>query len=416
MPVELITKKRYNKNKIMTKAIFSQNKYFISCGIVIIILVIYLVVALTRPMSQVSATVNDLALPHTSAATITWPNYGEAAVGASGYGVLVTHGEQKSVPIASIAKTVLALSVMKEKPFKLGESGPNITMTADDVTLYKSALAQNGSVVPVVAGEKLSEYQILQALLIPSGDNIADTLANWAFGSQESYLAYANDLAKKLGMVKTHMADASGLSPQTVSSARDLVILGGEVMQEPVLAKIVNMPQTTLPQVGVVKNYNTDLGLQNIIGIKTGNTNEAGGCFLFATKTTQNGQDLIMIAAILGATSRNQALADSVKFLKANPDKFRLTTAVGADEIIGTYKTPWAKKVNIVLKDNLQVFSGSGIKLTSKINLATIKGAVAKGKKVGTITISTGSEKVSAPLVLEESIPEPSIFWRLVHP
>jgi D-alanyl-D-alanine carboxypeptidase (penicillin-binding protein 5/6) len=44
----------------------------------------------------------------------------------------------------------------------------------------------------VQLGEELSEYQALQALLLPSANNIAETLARWAFGSIDAYNAYAN--------------------------------------------------------------------------------------------------------------------------------------------------------------------------------------------------------------------------------
>jgi D-alanyl-D-alanine carboxypeptidase (penicillin-binding protein 5/6) len=52
-----------------------------------------------------------------------------------------------------------------------------IPVSADDVATYQSEKSQGQSVLPVAAGEQLSEYQALEALLVPSGNNIADLLA-----------------------------------------------------------------------------------------------------------------------------------------------------------------------------------------------------------------------------------------------
>lgn len=123
-----------------------------------------------------------------------WPNYGQAAIGTPDYGVLAQNGKMTPKPIASIAKVVTALAILKAFPLSAGENGPTITISHDDVLDYQSAYSQGQSVIPVVAGEKLTEYQALEAMLLPSANNIAELLANWAFGSTTAYLDYANNL------------------------------------------------------------------------------------------------------------------------------------------------------------------------------------------------------------------------------
>lgn len=397
----------------MFEKIKNPKKVFVIAGIIILIIA-YISIALFRPAPEVKATASDIPLPAASSATIVWPTYGQEAIGAVGYGILATNGEQKSVPIASIAKTVVALSILKEKPLKTGEQGPDITITQTDVELYKSILAQNGSVVPVKLGEKISEYQMLQALMVPSGGNIADTLVNWAFGSSSNYLTYANNLMKEMGLNNTHMADASGISPQTVSSASDLIIIGIAAMENPVLAEIVGQSEVDLPLAGLVKNYNTLIGSQNIVGIKTGNTDEAGGCFLFATKTNQNGQDVVMVGAILESSSRNKALADTNSFLAVNSNKFELATVIPKGTVVGKYKVPWGKEVNIVVKEDVKMITVGGTKMTAQTDFNPINQG-AKGVEVGRVRIQSGSAEISAPVVLDGKITKPSILWRLTH-
>ena len=114
------------------------------------------------------------------------------------------------------------------------------------MALYDNYASQDGSVVVVSEGEQISEYQALQAMLLPSANNMADTLAVWAYGSMDNYLAYANNLATSLSLKQTHLADASGFSAQTVSSASDLVELAQTAMNDPVLTQIVSQRQADI--------------------------------------------------------------------------------------------------------------------------------------------------------------------------
>lgn len=405
-------------NKIVSKSIFEpKTKKILWLIGIIIILIAYIIIALLIPPPKLKADTKEFSPPITSfASAISWPAYGQAAIGVSGSGVLAENGEQKSAPIASIAKTILALSILEKNPISPGENGPTITMTQADVDIFTKDLAQNSSVVPVKVGEQFTEYEMLQALMIPSGNNIANSLAVWGFGSVENYLSYANDFVAKLGLNQTRLFDPHGLSPQTVSSAHDLIILGEKALANPVLAEIVNQKQLTLPTGEILNNYNTILGQDGIIGIKTGNTDEAGGCLLFATKQNISGQDIVIIGAILGASNRNQALQDTKKFIEKNVPNFQVITPVKAGDVVGTYKVPWGKTVNIVAEKDLSVLVVNKEKITIKTNLNEINAPQNKDTEVGQVTATYGSTTVSVPVVINSKISKPSIFWRLLHP
>jgi D-alanyl-D-alanine carboxypeptidase (penicillin-binding protein 5/6) len=70
-----------------------------------------------------------------------------------------------------------------------------------------------------VRGEKLTGLQALQAMLIPSGNNIASLLARWDAGSQAAFVAKVNVAAGPLGLRSTRCADVSGADPATASTA-----------------------------------------------------------------------------------------------------------------------------------------------------------------------------------------------------
>jgi D-alanyl-D-alanine carboxypeptidase (penicillin-binding protein 5/6) len=253
-----------------------------------------------------------------------WPSYGEAAVGAVGYGVLATHGSQTPVPTASVAKVMTALAVLKKMPLESGEQGPIITITQEDQSLYDYYQAQNGSLAAVEVGEEITEYEALEALLLPSANNMADTLANWAFGSVDAYSDYANELAKSLGMTQSDFADASGFSPATVSTAEDLVKLGEAALQNPVIAEIVAKESAVIPVAGMVTNTNRLLGRNGINGIKTGNTDQAGGVFMGSRPATlPNGQTIQLVSVVMSAPSITSALIDSVPVLETTSELLR---------------------------------------------------------------------------------------------
>src|SRR6202008_3154510 len=178
--------------------------------VLLIVIALYLVSLFLRPLPAVVAKPIDPPIVSAKNVNIAWPTNGQATVGAVGYGILGTHVEQKALPTASVAKVMTALAVLKQRPLKVGEQGPIITITEDDVNYYNRVVSQDGSNTPVELGEEISEYQALQALLLPSSNNMAHTLAVWAYGSEKQYTNYVNNFAKSLGMDSANFDDASG--------------------------------------------------------------------------------------------------------------------------------------------------------------------------------------------------------------
>jgi D-alanyl-D-alanine carboxypeptidase (penicillin-binding protein 5/6) len=154
-------------------------------------------------------------------------------------------------------------------------------------------------VVAVEAGEVLSERQALEALMLPSANNVALMLAVQEAGSVEAFLGEMNEAAAELGMGKTHYTDPSGLEDTTVSTAADQLKLGRAAMAARTFAEIVAIPSTVLPVAGEVTNLNGLVGREGFIGIKTGSDDAAGGCLLFARRIEVDGRVRTMIGAVL---------------------------------------------------------------------------------------------------------------------
>src|SRR6478609_235989 len=181
-----------------------------------------------------------------------WPAHGQAAFVRTGQSEVQAGPSQHAAAIASVAKVMTAYLVLRDHPLRLGEDGPTITFTDADVADADRRRGQEESVVPVAAGEQLTELQALQALLLPSANNIAAVLARWDAGSEDRFVTRMNARARSLGMTQTRYTDPSGYDDATVSTAADQVRVVDRAMRLPVFASIVGTPSAWLPVAGVV--------------------------------------------------------------------------------------------------------------------------------------------------------------------
>ncbi len=351
------------------------------------------------------------------ATSLPWPSYGQTAFGASGYGVLATHGAQKPLPTASVAKVMTALAVLDKHPLAIGQQGPVITLTQHDQEVYDYYYVRGGSLVAIKPGEKITEYQALQAMLLPSANNMADTLAAWAFGSVENYAISANQLAKSYSMNDTTIADASGFSPKTMSTASDLVLLGQAALEQPVLAQIVSQKTAKVPVADMIHNANWLLGEDGVTGIKTGATDQAGSVYLAsAKKKLSDGQDITFVVAIMKAPTLLHAMDDTRHIIDTAPNYFSVKTPVLADQQLGTFITQWDNRtVRAAAAHNLSLRAWQGSTLETRVEFDRITGPLSAGARVGTVTAINGKQTISAPIVLTENMSGPSLSWRMRH-
>ena len=383
--------------------------------ILLLLIAAWVVLALSRPLPALRPSYARLAPVTVKSVSLAWPGSGPAAIGAAGYGILATSGSQQPVPMASVAKIVTALAVLKQKPLALNQQGPVITFDATDIGYYQSYASQGGSVAKVVGGEQISEYQALQTMLLPSANNIAESLARWAFGSPEAYVTYANQFVKTLGMTQTTVADASGFSPQTLSTSKDLVNLGLAAMNNRVLAQIVGQSQADVPVAGTIKNTNWLLGSDGFVGIKTGNTDQAGGCYLFASDQTAGGQKITLVGAVLDAPTLTEAVNGGKTLADSAKSGFINTTVVKAGQAVGFYKPPWGGSIQTVAQKDISVLAWQGSKITPAVTLNNLSAPLSASAQAGGVSVISGQKNLSVPVIIKQAIAKPSVFWRMVH-
>jgi D-alanyl-D-alanine carboxypeptidase (penicillin-binding protein 5/6) len=247
---------------------------------------------------------------------IPWPAYGNAGYAVPKDQISVSAKKvSQPVPIASLAKIITALAIIEKKPLVLGQQGPSVPITEADIAIYEEYVRKSGTVLPIEVGTDLSQYQALQAIMMVSANNVSDTAAIWAFGSVDAYVTYANDMVRRYGLTQTTVSDASGFSPKTVSTPEDMAQLTALYMKHPVLRQIAQQEQANLPFAGVIRNYNSFANEGGLVGIKVGNTDEAGRCYIMANiRQTATGEEL-SVAVVLGASDFSIAAKDAEAIL-----------------------------------------------------------------------------------------------------
>jgi serine-type D-Ala-D-Ala carboxypeptidase (penicillin-binding protein 5/6) len=216
------------------------------------------------------------------ALSVPWPAAGQTSAEVQGLGSLGVRGAQTPVPIASVTKVMTAYVILRDHPLSGKQNGPVITVDAQAAAESQST---EESTAKVKKDQKFTERQMLQLLLVPSGNNIARLLARWDAGSQEAFTGKMNHEAAALGMAGTTYTGASGVEDSTTSTAADQLRLAREVMKNPVIRAITGTAILRVDGVpGTVVNTNTLLGREGVIGLKTGSSTAGGGALMWAAK------------------------------------------------------------------------------------------------------------------------------------
>ncbi len=372
-------------------------------GVVLIAFVTWLVMRVTNTVGKLE-TITSYTLPEFAS----MENLYEAS--ATNYAVAVD-GEivsgkksREARPTASMAKMILGLAIMQAKPFGPGESGETITIDENAYELYKYYANNNGTVSAVKTGEEISEYDALVSVFLPSSNNMADTMAIWAFGSLDEYYEYATNMLKEWGIDDTTVGeDASGFDPSTTSTASDMAKIAMRVMQDPVLKEIVALEEYDVPVAGTITNTNLLLGQNNISGVKTGYIGEPSGYCLASGYV--EGEHIITVV-VMNAPSREESFSDSLAMVEDIQTRMPLTKLVSAGDTVGYYESWWTGKVAIAASEDIYGLGWADAITTSNLEMAGTE---------GTLKITIGGQEYSAKVTAAEYAEHPSLVDIIRH-
>ena len=175
----------------------------------------------------------------------------------------------------------------------------------EDVVIARNVFQVKGSKMNLIEGEAMVVKDLLYGLMLPSGNDAAFVLAQNYPGGQDEFIKAMNEKAKALHLYNTKFMDPSGLRDDNYTTAYDLSRIGSAVLKHPLLSEIVKTQFITVYNTAFTSSYN----LQNlnellydpqVVGVKTGYTDEASG--VLVTGYNYNGR--IYIVVVLKSADR----------------------------------------------------------------------------------------------------------------
>ncbi|AGJ55545.1 D-alanyl-D-alanine carboxypeptidase [Streptomyces sp. PAMC 26508] len=392
--------------------------------LVLLLLIVFAIAQAVRPLPEPALTLSadptytfggeKLDMP--------WPEEGQGAVEVEGVGTIGTYGKEKSAPVASVAKIMTAYVILQGHPITGKEDGEQIEV---DAKAGEEANRPDESTAPIKEGQKYTQRQMLQLLMIPSGNNVARLLARWDATTEKAFVEKMNAAAKDLGMTNSVYTDPSGLESTTRSTPADQLKLAKAVMQNDVFREIVNMPQAEIPGIGkMIYNNNNILLEPGVSGIKTGSSTPAGGNLVWTADTVIDGKSRRIIGAVMGAdvdgtldAKLQRALQTSLALIQTAQDGVDSATVVKKGQVVGYVDNGFGTRTPVVATKDLKAVGWGGLEVDLKLTDGGKAPAhVAEaGTVVGEVTVGSGTGKVSAPVALQSAMTEPGFGDKLTR-
>lgn len=387
----------------------------------ILLLIVFAVVQSVRPLPEgtLALTAEETYTFQGEKPAMPWPTEGQATVTVDGIGSLGSYGEQKPIPIGSVAKVMTAYTILREHPVKKGTEGEMLTIDAKAQQDYENAGQE--STVKVTEGQKISVKEAIEAIMLPSANNIARQLARWdSDGDEAAFVEKMNKYAAELGMENTTYTDPSGLKETTVSSAEDQVKLGKAVMEFETFSSVVRLPNYQSTTSGQrEKNYNFLVPMYGVVGIKTGSTTKAGGNLLFAAEKVVDGKKQLIIGAVFGQHAPpilDTATARSKDLILRTQELLTSKPVVKKGDVVGHVDDGLGSTTPVVATKDIPAVGWPG--LTVKLALddggKALPHEAKAGTKVGVLSVGDGTgDAVEVPVALQRDLAEPSFGAKL---
>ncbi len=244
--------------------------------------------------------------------------------------ILWSKNAEECLPMASTTKIMTALLLCES-----GRLDRSIVTTKEMVTV-------EGSSMGLLEGDSVTLRDLLYGLMLPSGNDAANTVALVLGGSIEGFADMMNARAQQLGLSNTHFVTPSGLdSDGHYTTAYDLARLAAAALKNPDFAAAAGAESVTLsygnpPYRRTLTNHNKLLKMyDDVIGVKTGFTKKSGRCLVSAAE--KEGKRIIAVTLNAPDDWRDhRALLDfglsAVKSVAVAPQIDKTPAAIGAGE------------------------------------------------------------------------------------
>jgi D-alanyl-D-alanine carboxypeptidase (penicillin-binding protein 5/6) len=325
--------------------------------------------------------------------------------------ILAEKDVDAQVEPASITKMMTAYVVFKE--LAAGSLQLN-----DMVTVSEKAWRTPGSRMFIQEGKQVSVEDLIQGMIVQSGNDATVALAEQVAGSEETFAAYMNRYGEELGLTGSHFTNSTGLpDKEHYTTAKDIARIAKALISDfSDYYKWYSQREFTFNE---ITQYNRNKLLwrdESVDGIKTGHTDSAGYCLVTSAKRG----DMRLISVVLGTKSESARASASQALLNYGFRFFETHKLYDARSKL-TEARVWKGAVNEVplgLDDTLYVTVPRGRyqALAASIEVQkTILAPVAEGQSYGSVQVRLDGDLLAdPPLVALQSIPEGSFWQRII--
>ena len=324
--------------------------------------------------------------------------------------VLAEQNADARMEPASITKLMTAYVVFKEL-----QQG---SLKLDDlVTVSEKAWRMEGSRMFIEVGKKVSVEDLLQGMIVQSGNDATVALAEHIAGAEDTFAAYMNRYAQELGLTGTHFTNSTGMpDPEHYTTARDIATLAH--------ALIAEFPDYYhwYSQKSFVYNDITQSNRNKLLwrdksvdGLKTGHTQSAGYCLV----TSAQRDNMRLISVVLGTKSEAARASASQALLNYGFRFFETHKLYDAGTRLTDTRVWKGERETIPLgvRDTLYVTIPRGRYKDLQANMKIQKRLLAPiqtGQRCGSIQLMLDGELIEEPdLVALEPDPEGGIWERV---
>lgn len=308
--------------------------------------------------------------------------------------------------MASITKVMTAIvAIENSQPDDLVRV-PNASVSVGESTSF------------LRAGERLPMSELLEALLVKSGNDAAIAIAMHVAGDEARFVRMMNDKAARLGLDRTHFANAHGLDEKDhYSSASDLSVLVRYAMTKPEIRRVV---AERIAVIGTGERgdrvESTNLLLGDYVGangVKTGWTSDAGFCV--AGSARRGGIELQ--AVVLGTSSDLKRFREAKDLFDFGFAHFRWQQLASKGSVIGAAVVTDYLDVTVPAavseETSVTVFDLAG-PIDRKVRMAAVAAPVRAGERIGVATFTQAGQVIATvPLVAVKDVPRPTMVQRV---
>ncbi len=333
--------------------------------------------------------------------------------------VIYEKDAQKQNYPASVTKVLTAILVIEN--CKLDDMA-TVTKTA------VSNIPEGYVTAPLFVDEKISIKDLLYALMLKSANDAAYVLAEHVGGSVEGFAEMMNKKAKEIGCKNTHFVNPNGIhDKQHYTTAYDMFLISKYAMQNETFAKIVSTYKYTLSATNkytkedrVMESTNSFLNPQsayyneNVKGIKTGTTKQAGNCLI----TDSQKEGLNFITVVLGAETSDSKFSETKKMIKYVFNNYSLEKLNKKDDKIKTIEvngaTKETKMLDLILSEDIEVMKNTKTtkeELTPNVVLnEEISAPIKAGDELGHVEYNIDGIKYEAKLLAANDVEKKTYF------